>query len=297
MYDEFAEECVAYIKIIKQQTGLDVFALSIQNEPRFSQFYSSCVYNGASLRDVIKVVGKRFKDEGITTKLFMPEDVGYLQGVESMVKPTLDDPVARDYVSIIAVHGYDLDGVTPGSTSAQTWQTMYSWGAPYNKPLWMTETSGYKNTMEGAMDLAKAMYTAIKFGNVSAWLFWSLSTTNLDEYSLMSTSGAKSKRYYVSKNFYRYTRPGAERIDASAPDESKIYSLAFQHTAQQSTTVVLINDNPTGKTIRLSGANLPAQFNLYITSADDDTKDYGEVNKGDIILLPANSVATLYSKS
>ncbi|HEV8084027.1 MAG TPA: PKD domain-containing protein, partial [Chitinophagaceae bacterium] len=88
MYNEFAEMCVAYIKIIKQQTGIDIYALSIQNEPRFSQFYSSCVYDGNAMRDVLKVVGKRFHDEGLTTKLFLPEDVGYLQGVESMVTPT-----------------------------------------------------------------------------------------------------------------------------------------------------------------------------------------------------------------
>ena len=103
-----------------------------------------------------------------------------------MISPTLADPVSRQYADIIAVHGYDLDGVTAASTSAQTWQTMYGWGAQYNKPFWMTETSGYENTLDGAMKLAKAMYTAIKFGNVSAWLHWSLSTTTLDSYSLMN---------------------------------------------------------------------------------------------------------------
>jgi glucuronoarabinoxylan endo-1,4-beta-xylanase len=104
-YHEFAEMCVAYIKIIKQQTGIDVYALSVQNEPRFSQFYASAVYSGEALRDVVKVVGKRFKDEGIQTKLFLPEDIGWLGSVESMLKPTLEDPEARQYADIIAVHG------------------------------------------------------------------------------------------------------------------------------------------------------------------------------------------------
>jgi O-glycosyl hydrolase len=60
-----------------------------------------------------------------------------------MVKPALDDPIARQYADIIAVHGYDLDGITAASPNAQTWQTMYGWGAAYHKPLWMTETSGF----------------------------------------------------------------------------------------------------------------------------------------------------------
>ncbi|MEO8569103.1 MAG: PKD domain-containing protein [Ginsengibacter sp.] len=294
MYDEFAEMCVAYVKILKQQTGIDIYALSIQNEPRFSQFYSSCVYDGDAMRDVLKVVGKRFHDEGLTIKLFLPEDVGYLQGVESMIAPTLADASARQYADIIAVHGYDLDGVTAASTSAQTWQTMYSWGAPYNKPLWMTETSGYDNTADGAMKLAKAMYTAIKFGNVSAWLHWSLSTTTLDSYSLMSSSGEKSKRYFVSKNFYKYIRPGAIRNDADAPDGTNIYPLAFQHAANNTKTIILINDNGSAKSIKLTGNNMPIQFNMFVTSATDDAKDYGALNSSDIILLQPNSVVTLF---
>lgn len=297
MYNEFAERCVAYIKIIRQETGIDIYALSIQNEPRFSQFYASCVYDGNALRDVVKVVGKRLKDEGLSTKLFLPEDVGWLQGIENMTRPTLDDPIARGYVDIIAVHGYDLDGVTAASTSAQTWQTMYSWGAPYNKPLWMTETSGYENNLAGAVKLAKAMYTAIKYGNVSAWLHWSLSTTTLDSYSLMSTAGEKSKRYFVSKNFYRYIRPGAVRVEASADDGTNVYPLSFQHPAENSSTIILINDTGSGKPVKLTGNGLPTQFTKYITSVDDNTKDYGVVNSADVILLPANSVVTLYTKN
>jgi O-glycosyl hydrolase len=201
MYQEFAEYCVAYIRIIKRETGLDVYAISLQNEPRFSQFYASAVYNGEALRDVIKVVGKRFRDEGLATKIFFPEDVGWLQGIEGLTRPTLNDPEARQYADIVAVHGYDFDGITAGSPSAQTWQTMYNWGAPYNKPLWMTETSGFKNDYAGATALAKAMYTAIRFGNVSAWVFWSISTTTLDEYSLMSTAGPKANAIMFPKTF------------------------------------------------------------------------------------------------
>lgn len=294
MYDEFAEMCVAYIRIIKQQTGLDIYALSIQNEPRFSQFYSSCVYDGNAMRDLLKVVGKRFKDEGLATKLFLPEDVGYLQGVESMITPTLADPVARQYADIIAVHGYDLDGVTAASTSAQTWEAMYSWGAQYDKPLWMTETSGYENTFDGAMKLAKAMYTAIKFGKISAWLHWSLSTTTLDGYSLMSSSGEKSKRYFASKNFYKYIRPGAIRRDANTAEGNSIYTLAFQNDTDNTVSLILINDSDLPKAIMLHASDLPSQLTKVITSVGDDAKDYGAVSSNQVILLPAKSIVTLY---
>ena len=297
MYDEFAERCFAYIEIIKQQTGIDVYAISLQNEPRFTEPYESCVFNGDALRDLIKVVGKRFKDEGLDVKIFMPEDIGYLDGVSGMVQPTLNDAEARQYVNIIAVHGYALDGVTANSPDALTWQTMYSWGSQYSMPLWMTETSGFSNDMKGAMDLSKAMYTAITFGNVSGWLHWTLSTSTLDQYSLMSSSGTRSKRYYVSKNFYRYVRPGDYRIQSSAPDQTNIYPLAFYNDTAHTNTIVLINDNTESRAVKLGGSALPAQFSMFVTSANDDCKDYGIINTSDGFLLPANSVITLYKKN
>jgi O-glycosyl hydrolase len=266
MYEEFAERCVAYIKVIKQETGIDVYAISLQNEPRFTEPYESCVFNGEALRDLVKVVGKRFTGDGIKTKIFMPEDIGYIDGVSGMVQPALNDPDARKYISIIAVHGYALDGVTADSPDAQTWQTMYSWGAQYNMPLWMTETSGFSNAMKGAMDLGKAMYTAINFGNVSGWLHWQLSQQTLDTYSLMSSSDEKSKRYFVSKNFYRYIRPGDYRINASANKQTNIYPLAFKNDTAHTTTIVLINDNASEQPVTFSGAGLPAQFEMFVTS-------------------------------
>jgi len=296
MYEEFAEMCLAYIKIIKQEAGIDLYALSIQNEPRFSQSYESCVYNGEALRDLIKVVGKRFKDEGVTTKLFMPEDVGYFDGINGMVQPMLADVDARNYVDIIATHGYAFDGITAASTDAQTWQAMYNWGKPYNKPLWMTETSGFSNDFKGAMDLSKAMYTALNFGNISAWLFWALSQSNVDEFALMSTSGTKSKRYYASKNFYRYIRPGAVRFSIDASADSKIYPLAFTNTALNSTTIVLINDNTTDKVISLPSAGLPVNYEMFVTSEKNNCDDMGAVSLSQNLILPANSIVTLLSK-
>lgn len=296
MYEEFAEMCLAYIRIIKQETGIDVYALSIQNEPRFSQSYASTVYNGEALRDLLKTVGRRFKKENIQTKLFLPEDIGYLDGVSGMIQPTLNDAEARGYADIIAVHGYELDGYTANSPEAQTWQTMYSWGAKYGKPLWMTETSGYKNDWSGAMALAKAMYTAIKFGNSSAWLYWSLSTSKLDEYCLMSSAGEKSKRYYASKNFYRFVRPGDVRVKADVPETEKLYTLAFADASDQSTTIILVNDTEQSKAVQISGSGLPAKFTKYTSSATDDCKEDGVFESGKAFVVKANSVVTLKGK-
>lgn len=291
-YDEFAEYCVAYVKIIRETTGLDVYALSIQNEPRFSQFYASCVYNGEALRDLIKVVGRRFKDENIITKLLLPEDVGWYEGIRQLVEPVLKDPEARQYVDILAVHGYASDGVLPGSADAVTWENMYNWGVPYKIPLWMTETSGYENTLDGAIDLGKAMYIALKYGNVSAWLFWTMSTTQLDAYSLMNADGVKSKRYYVSKNFYRYIRPGAQRFQIDTDDET-LLPLAFYHPENKTSTIVIINTDSRDKTFTLAGRGIASSYHAYITSDTRDCESSGIVPSTEVLMIPAKSVLTL----
>lgn len=295
MYDEFAEYCVAYVRLIKQTTGIEVYALSIQNEPRFSQFYASCVYDGAALRDVLKVVGKRFKDENIATKLFVPEDVGWYDGIKGLTDPILQDAEARQYVDMLAVHGYANDGVLPGSADAVTWENMYKWGEPYNIPLWMTETSGYENTLDGAIDLSKAMYIALRYGNISAWVFWTMSTTKLDAYSLMNAAGEKSKRYFVSKNFYRYIRPGAQRFQIDSDNDS-LLPLAFFNPENQTTTIVVINMGNNDKTFKMQGIDAGKKYNAYITSVDKDCAPNGAVNAGDVLLIPGRAVLTLQTQ-
>ncbi|WP_028666332.1 PKD domain-containing protein [Runella zeae] len=289
-YEEFAEMCVAYCRIFKREIGVDIFALSVQNEPRFSQSYQSCVYDGDALRDLIKVVGRRFKKEGLITKLFLPEDVGFLDGVRGMTIPALNDADARQYVDIVATHGYAFDGIAPSSTDAKTWETMYGWGAQYNKQHWMTETSGFKNTLEGANDLAKAMYTAFRFGNVSAWVFWTFSTDKVDEYSLMSASGEKSKRYYVSKQFYKYIRPGAVRVEANS-SASDVLTLAFSNNGVS--TVVLINLSNSDKALKIAGG--AAKYRVIKTGTTDDAKESEAIEKDGVFVVPAKGVTTLYS--
>lgn len=289
-YAEYAEFCAAFCKVFEREMGFPLYAFGIQNEPRFSQFYNSCIYDGAALRDLLKVVGKRFKDDGLTTKIFAPEDVGWLGGVEGMTLPIMNDPEARQYLGINAVHGYALDGITAGSADAKTWETMYNWGAAHNIPLWMTETSGYNNNATGGLALAKAMYTALRFGRAEAWVFWTISTDAADSYSLMDNKGNKGRSYYVSKQFYRYIRPGAVRVEANAENVA-ILPLAFKH--KNSETVVLVNTGTSAASVSVIGIGA-GTYKVYRTSAMDNCKEVGTTQPGTPVIVPGNGVVTLY---
>ena len=57
-------------------------------------------------------------------------------------------------------------------------------------------------------------------GNVAGWVWWQGSenpgsTGGVGEFALMNGLN-KGKKYYVSKQFYRYIRPGAVRVGATS---------------------------------------------------------------------------------
>ena len=53
-YSEFAEYLVAYVKKVKEQTGVDVWAINIQNEPYFANPFESCVVIPSEYADILK---------------------------------------------------------------------------------------------------------------------------------------------------------------------------------------------------------------------------------------------------
>ena len=58
----YCEECAA-------EAGVDVYAVSPENEPEWPQWYVSCVYTPEEMRDVIIALGQRFETEGLDTKI------------------------------------------------------------------------------------------------------------------------------------------------------------------------------------------------------------------------------------
>ena len=145
------------------------------------------------------------------------------------------------------------------------------------------------------MALAKAMYTAFRFGNVSAWVFWSLSEEQASDYSLMTTGGSKNKRYWVSKQFYRYVRPGAVRVDASTETSDRadtdLLPLAFVKDGLP--TLVISNVGTTDKAIRVKGDGVSTQYKVFLTSPSENCREMTSTKAGEAILIPAQGVVTL----
>ena len=293
--------------------GVDVYGLSFQNEPLFVEFYNSCVYTSQEYADTLAAIGPIIHAAYPNVKLFGSENMlaiecGGANGFDPYwyTANVMSRPAALSQMGFWAVHGYS-DGVlaTPTSKMSTYWSSFYTGTQSTHLPIWMTETSGYVDTIEagpnasgdnlpGALDLAQSIYAALYRGHASGWVWWQgseLGASAPSEFDLMSSVTKRGKKYYVSKNYYRYIRPGAQMVQAST-DDSEVLVAAFDHATANTLTIIVINGGTASKSVTLTGANLPATFQAYRTSATEDCASVGPMAPASIT-LPARSITSL----
>lgn len=282
--------------------GVDLYAISPQNEPMFVEPYNSCVYDidptklNAYSR-MIEAVAPLVKQAYPNVKIFGTENMLGLEGQQWFYSAKMDSAAWANF-DVLAYHGYQ-DGVAPTASSqlATYWNYVRTnWAVPHSKSSWMTETSGYTDVWadtNGARTLGFAIYAALSYGQASAWVWWQGSELGgaPSEYVLMGGMQNIGKRYYVSKNFYRYIRPGAKMVKVTTSD-ANLFVVAFTHPTMNAVTVVAINNATQDKSLVLGGAGVPSTFTAYRTSATENCVSVGSVANGSIT-LKADSITTL----
>ncbi len=306
-YANFAQWLIDGIKMYKD-IGVDVYAISPQNEPLGAVPYNSCVYTQAWYVEMLKIVGPRLKAVYPKVKIFgaeyMLEDEGGDHRQWFLNRAISNSPEALRNFDIFAMHRYFGGSVPPStSTEAKLWSNSKTDYIDHvGRPIWMTETAGFVDSWEetgksGALDLALAIHAALSSGHASGWVWWQGSElSGISKYNLMKGVEQRSKRYYVSKNFYHFIRPGARMVKVQADKGSGIFASAYLRQGTRTLTTVLINTSSQGKTIRLDGANVPHSFNLYETTAKEDCLAKGTVSR-ESVFLPAKSVVTLVGRT
>ena len=303
-YADWLKSCIQSYK----DAGSDLYALSLQNEPLFSEPYNSCTYTTQWYCDLLNNVVPLIKSSYPDVKIFGSENMIEMEGKSDnwpyfYHQAIKNNATAKDNIDILAVHGYS-DGIsaTSGSELARMW-TYHAeqFSTPLNKPAWMTETSGYSDswissgTTPGALNLAMDIYSGLNYGNMQAWVWWQGSeASGISNYSLMSNNTC-GKKYYVSKHYYRFIRPGAIRVKSTS-DDPEVFVTAFNHQEKGTTTIVIINDGSEAKSVSVLGDDLPAVFTIYLTtSGSENCKEAGTLNpeQDNQFELPAKSIVTL----
>jgi len=306
-YPEFATWLNAHIQLYKN-SGIDLYALSLQNELMFSQPFNSCTYTSPWFNDMVNGVVPAVKMAHPNVKIFGAENMLDMEG-KDINWPVFyhagikRNPTTTANIDILAVHGY-LDGVaaSSGSELAKMWTNHATqFTTPMNKPAWMTETSGYNDTWEasggkpGALSLAMDMHSGLFFGNMSAWVWWQGSdgaSGSIGEFELMkgTTTG---KKYAASKQFYRYIRPGAVRVKTVA-DNAEVFVTAYENITKATHTIVVINSGE-ARSINIKGGGLPTAYKMYRTSSTENCVLIGDVtlSAAGFFDMPAKSIVTL----
>ncbi|MBD3242103.1 MAG: hypothetical protein GF331_16045 [Chitinivibrionales bacterium] len=297
MEEELAEFMAVFCRVFRERVGIDLYGISMQNEPEFAQPFGSCYYSPTRYLEVFRIVGRRFEQDGINTRLFGPEHVKTFQRMARYAGPIVNDPEAKGYLDVLATHGYELDGVTPGSPSVQDWQRSTSLAQAFKGVLWQTETGGGPTWPE-AFELGQRIHQALRYGRISAWMHWSLSSrestqpnqhhliNNLDRVSTVLHQG------YVTAAFARHIRPGAVQVGSSSGNDSLVQIVAFVHPADRTLSVVLLNQSEATQSAALSGDGIPATFERFLTSESEANSRQGTVSASSVP-LPARSITTL----
>jgi hypothetical protein len=173
---QFARCTAAYIRGFQYTNNVRFYAISIQNELNFEEFYNSCTYPlSAGYIAALKAVRSEFdKYEDLATiKIMGPEDLlggdiwGMWQygGGSSTIHKNLQylqfiaaDANAAAAEAFFCIHGYASDGVSAANATPTLWDWWANgWNASpfpgaipanvkgfseYGKKSWMTETSG-----------------------------------------------------------------------------------------------------------------------------------------------------------
>jgi hypothetical protein len=98
--------------------------------------------------------------------------------------------------------------------------------------------------------------------------------------------------FWTSKNYYKFIRPGAVRID-SYSDNADLLVTAFEQEAGKITFVV-INKGTAAVPARIYGNNLPGSYRIYRTTSSENCIDAGLLLSNETTMIfPPSSVTTL----
>jgi O-glycosyl hydrolase len=205
----YASQLAGYVATMKNTYGVNLYAISIQNEPEVTAGYESCVWTPQQIHDFATNLYSALVASNVaSTKIMLAEDENWQT---NYYFPAMNDPAVATNAGIIACHNYD--GSPPGGIPA----ALPKFTNP-NAALWETEVSTF-NSFDGGMN--DALYWASRIhlfmtaAQANAFHYWWLISANADNEGLTDNSGNPAKRMYVLGQYSRFVRPGYYRIGVS----------------------------------------------------------------------------------
>jgi glucuronoarabinoxylan endo-1,4-beta-xylanase len=282
----FATFLVDFVNYMKGQ-GVDVYAVSAQNEPDANVTYESCVYTPSSMASFVGgYMGPALAATG--AKVMAPETQNWC-GFPSFESALLGDANAKTYTSIIATHEY---GCSPRA---------YPEIAQAGKEFWETEIYDTQNGEDpgigSALRVAKLIHDAMTIASMNAWHYWWVYPAGPDNGALWDYGTHRpAKRMWAEGNYARFVRPGFRRVGTNGNAPANVLVSAYSNPTDGTVAVVAINDGPSPATLPLFiSGSAPCQLTPWVTSASDDLAARSPVsvsNSRVTLTLDAQSITT-----
>ncbi len=264
-YDQtWANYFVKFIDSYKN-AGIDVFAVTVQNEPMAAQRWDSCIYENEDELRFVKVLGKTFEDNNLSdvdiyiwdhNRDVMLERAAYV----------LSDEEAYKYVHGTAFHWYDnemFDEVkkthdmfpdkhllfTEGCQEAGPHFHDYSVGERYGRNI----LNDLRNYNEGYIDWNLFLDDTGGPNHVN-----NLCSSPI-MFKIFHEEVIHNPSYYYIGQFSKYIRPGAKQLISHGSKE--ISYVAFENT-DKTVAVVVMNEKDEAEVITIDGLNDKISFEV-----------------------------------
>jgi glucuronoarabinoxylan endo-1,4-beta-xylanase len=276
-YRQYAEYLVGFLEYHHRVLGVEVDVLSLQNEPGVAAPWDSCVWTGEELRDFLKILAPAVRAMGFKTQLMLSEGTAWTGAWEHLL-PTLQDPVARGLLDIMASHSY-------GAADDKARRQFAAASARNGKPVWMSEMSLMfppapdDPGMDAAIQVARYMHRDLVEAHVSTWVycFAIFTSTFRGSMGVLSPADAQGplhgtlvvpKRFWAMANYSRFVRPGWKLMG--------IDGVGYANTGfvdPKGTGFVIVALNPSGKpqpTVYEFGQKAIGNIEAFATTAHLD---------------------------
>ena len=263
----YASQLAKYVVSMKNSYGINLYAISIQNEPDGDHpdpnGYESCVWTGQKIHDFTTNLFNALVAAGAgSTKIMLPESQNWTDP-QNLAGTTMNDPNSAADVGIIANHDYVGDNaVGDNSTPAAI--------PSFGKALWETEVallSGSDSSIANGIYYAQRIHLFLTVAQVNAYHYWWLiaGSSNGNE-GLLDNNASTTKRLFVFGQFSRFVRPNYYRIGASS--SGTVLVSAYKDSASPSFAIVAINPNSvaTDETFTLTNFSTVSELTPWITS-------------------------------
>lgn len=245
----WADYYVKYIEHMKNE-GIDIWGITVQNEPAATQIWDSCIYTAEEERDFIKnYLGPTLYKAGLKDKKIVVWDHNR-DIVIDRVKPILEDEECAKYVWGTGIHWYMCENFTNTSKVHEMFK---------DKHIIFTEGCN-----EGGVKVG-AWHTGERYGRniigdlnnyVETWLDWNIvldetggpnHVGNLCDAPIIVDTKEKvvhyNSSYYYIGHFSKFIRPNAVRVESSiSSTNDKLYSLSCLNE-NKSKVLVLMNES------------------------------------------------------